>query len=426
MLTVLFSIFFALLICKVPIAFTMGISALLAIISQGMPLNTMITRMVVAVDSFPLMAIPFFILAGELMNAAQLTNQILNLAKAFVGHIKGGLAMVNIWASVLFAGLSGSATADTAALGSLEIPMMVKDGYSKEFSVAVTVASSTVGPIIPPSIMLVMYAVIANVSISRILIAGFIPGVLMALFMSFYVYYISGKRGYGSVGKFSVHNCFIALKDAIIPMMMPIIIMGGILSGIFTATEAGVIATVYALIIGLFVRRTIKIKELPKILLNAAGTTAVALLITAMASMFSWLLAWESFPEAVTSFMVGLTSSPMIIIFLIVGFLIFLGLFVEGIPVLIVFAPILVPVINEFGIDPIFFGVILVITILVGSLTPPVGSLLYLGSSIGGTSVMDTGKEVWPFVFMIVSVILLCIFIPQIVTFLPNLLMGVA
>ena len=426
MLTTLFTVFFICLLIKVPIAFTMGLSALVAVLSQGMPLTTLITRMFVAVDSFPLMAIPFFILAGELMNAAELTNQILNLAKAFVGHIKGGLAMVNIWASVFFAGLSGSATADTAALGSLEIPMMVKDGYSKEFSVAVTVASSTVGPIIPPSIMLVMYAVIANVSISRILIAGFIPGVLMALFMSFYVYYISGKRGYGSAGKFSIHNCIIAIKEAILPMMMPIIIMGGILSGIFTATEAGVVATVYALIVGLFVRRTIKFKDLPEILLRAAGTTSVALLITAMASMFSWLLAWESFPSTVTSFMVGLTSSPTVIIFLILGFLIFLGLFVEGIPVLIVFAPILVPVINEFGIDPIFFGVILVITILVGSLTPPVGSLLYLGSSIGGTSVMETGKEVWPFVFMIICVIILSIMVPQLVLFLPNLLMGAA
>ena len=426
MLTTLFTVFFICLLIKVPIAFTMGLSALIAVLSQAMPLPTLITRMFVAVDSFPLMAIPFFILAGELMNAAELTNQILNLAKAFVGHIKGGLAMVNIWASVFFAGLSGSATADTAALGSLEIPMMVKGGYSKEFSVAVTVASSTVGPIIPPSIMLVMYAVIANVSISRILIAGFIPGVLMALFMSFYVYYISGKRGYGADGKFSIHNCFVAIKEAILPMMMPLIIMGGILAGIFTATEAGVVATVYALIVGLFIRRTIKFKDLPGILLRAAGTTSVALLITAMASMFSWLLAWESFPETITAFMVGLTSSPTVIIFLILGFLILLGLFVEGIPVLIVFAPILVPVINEFGIDPIFFGVILVITILVGSLTPPVGSLLYLGSSIGGTSVMETGKEVWPFVFMIISVIILCIAVPQLVLFLPNLLMGAA
>ena len=421
MLKVLFVLFFALMICKIPIAFTMGIACVGAVLSADLPLNTMITRMFTSVDSFSLMAVPFFVLAGELMNETKLTDKILDFASALVGHIRGGLAMVNIAASVMFAGLSGSATADTAALGSLEIPMMVKDGYSKEFSVAVTVASSTIGPIIPPSVMLVMYAVIANVSISKILIAGLVPGLLMALAMGVFVYFISLKRGYGSAGKFSLRNVLKTLKGAVIPMMMPLIILGGILSGMFTATEAGVIACVYALVIGLFVNKTLKIKTLPHILLRVAKTTAVSMLIIAMASIFSWIMAWENFPATVAGVATQLTSNAEVIMLLIVAFLTVLGLFVEGIPVLIVFAPILVPIAQRYGIDLIAFGVILVQTVLVGSITPPVGSLLYLGSSIAGTSVTKSGKEVWPFVLSIGIVIILCIFVPELITFLPNL-----
>lgn len=426
MLTTLFVLFFVLLLIKVPVVFTMGLASLGTIISSDLPLNTMITRMFVAVDSFPLMAIPFFILTGELMNATNLTDKILLMARAFVGHIRGGLAMVNILSSVFFAGLSGSATADTAALGALEIPMMEKDGYSKEFGVAVTVASSTIGPIIPPSVMLVMYAVIANISISRILVAGLIPGVLMAVVMSILVYFISLKRGYGSVGKFSIKNCFVQTKKAAIPMMMPIIIMGGILSGMFTATEAGVVACVYALIIGFFVYRNLTLKDLPKILVNTASTTAVALMIIAMASMFSWLLAWESFPQTVATTLQSITGNATVVFLMIIAFIVFIGLFVEGIPVLIVFAPIFVPVITTYGISSIHFGVVLVMSVLVGSITPPVGTLLYLGCSIAGTTVSKVSKEVWPFVYIILTVIVLCIFLPQLITFLPDLLFGAA
>lgn len=422
MLIVLSSIFIVFLILGVPIAFTMGLACMGTVVYSQMPLNMLITRMFSSVDSFSLMAVPFFILAGELMNEADLTDRILNLARALVGFLRGGLAIVNILASVLFAGLSGSATADTAALGSLEIPMMVKDGYSKEFSVAVTVASSTIGPIIPPSVMLVMYAVIANVNISKILIAGFIPGILMALAMSIAAYFISLKRGYGTDGKFSLKNVAAAARHAAVPMMMPVIIMGGILSGIFTATEAGVVAVVYAFIIGIFVYKTIKIKDIPRILVKGAATTAVSLFIIAMASIFSWFLAWESFPETVVNIMQSLTSDGTVALCLVVLFLFVLGLFVEGIPVLIVFAPILVPAMEAYGVDTLYFGIILVLVVLVGSITPPVGSLLYLGASIAGTTVSKAGKEVWIFVAMIMSVIVLLMIFPQIVLFLPNLL----
>ena len=422
MLVILASIFIILLVLGMPIAFTMGIACLGTVVYSQMPLNMLITRMFSATDSFSLMAVPFFILAGELMNEADLTDRILNLARALVGFLRGGLAIVNILASVLFAGLSGSATADTAALGSLEIPMMVKDGYSKEFSVAVTVASSTIGPIIPPSVMLVMYAVIASVNITKILIAGIVPGILMALAMSVAVYFISLKRGYGTAGTFSLKNIGKAAKQAVIPMLMPIIIMGGILSGIFTATEAGVVAVVYAFIIGIFVYKTIKLKDIPRILVKGAATTAVSLFIIAMASIFSWFLAWESFPETVVNVMQALTSNGTVALCMVILFLFVLGLFVEGIPVLIVFAPILVPAMEAYGIDTLYFGIVLVLTVLVGSITPPVGSLLYLGSSIAKNTVSKAGKEVWIFVAMIMSVIGLLVIFPQIVLFLPDLL----
>ena len=423
MLPVLFSVFFILMILNVPIAYTMGISCLCALLSANLPINTIITRMFVAVDSFSLMAVPFFILSGELMNEGKLTDKLLEFASSLVGHLKGGLAMVNIAASVMFAGLSGSATADTAALGALEIPLMVKGGYSKQFSVAVTIASSTIGPIIPPSVMLVMYAVVANVSISKILVAGLIPGLLMALAQGVMVYIISMKRGYGSAGKFSFKKVIHTFKGAILPLMIPLIILGGILGGIFTATEAGVVACVYALFIGLVVNKTLKIKDLPAILLSAAKTSSISMMIIGMANIFSWIMAWESFPSTVASAVTSITSSSTMFMFLIIAFLIFLGLFIEGIPVLIVFAPILVPIARFYGIDLIAFGVILVITILVGSLTPPVGSLLYLGCSIANTKVSDTGKEVWPFVLAILAVIILCVVFPQIIIFLPNILL---
>ena len=422
MLIILASIFAVLLVLGLPIAFTMGIACIGAVIYSGMPMNMMITRMFSAADSFSLMAVPFFILAGELMNEADLTDRILNFARALVGFLRGGLAIVNILASVLFAGLSGSATADTAALGALEIPMMVKDGYSKEFSVAVTVASSTIGPIIPPSVMLVMYAVIANVNISKILVAGLVPGILMAFTMSIAVYFISLKRGYGTDGSFSLKNVMNAAKEAIVPMLMPLIIMGGILSGIFTATEAGVVAVVYAFIVGIFFYKTIKLKDIPRILVKGAATTAVSLFIIAMASIFSWFLAWESFPETVVRIMQGLTSNGTLALCLVILFLFVLGLFVEGIPVLIVFAPILVPAMEAYGVDTMYFGVVLVLTVLVGSITPPVGSLLYLGASIAQTTVSKAGKEVWIFVAMIMIVIALLVIFPQLVLFLPNLL----
>ena len=425
MLPILFGTFIVLVFLNTPVAFAMGIASLAAVWFGGdLPLNLLITRMFVAVDSFPLMAIPFFILAGELMNAGGITRRIVEFSRALVGHIRGGLAHVNIVASMFFSGISGSATADSSALGSMLIPVMEEDGYSSEFSVAVTATSSTIGPVIPPSIMMVLYGVVANESIAALFLAGILPGVTVGIGLMVTAYFISVRRGYGSTTKFSWSRLFKSLGKAVLPLMMPIIILGGVLSGIFTATEAGVVATVYALIVGLFVYKTIKIKDIPEIVVRAAITTTIALFVIATASVFGWLLAWEGFPQMIADGLLAVSQTPFVVELLIIAIILLLGLFVEGIPVLIIFAPIFVPVISALGIDLVQFGVVFVMAVLVGSVTPPVGILLYICCGIAGIPVSQASKMIWPFVATMVAVIILFVLFPGIVTFIPNLVLG--
>ncbi len=422
MLVALFLVFIILVGFNLPIAFAMLIASIIALLIGDIPFSMVATRLFVQVDSFPLMAIPFFIFAGEIMNSAGITKRIVEFAQSLVGHIRGGLAHVNILSSIFFAGISGSATADTSALGSMLIPIMRKDGYSPEFSVAVTAASSTIGPIIPPSIMMVMYGVIANESVAKLFIGGLIPGIIVGITQMFMAYRIAVKEGYGSVGEFSIKRVFQAFSKSILAIIMPLIILGGILSGVFTATEAGVIACVYAMIIGLFVYKKITVKELPKICFKSAKVTAQALFIVASASMFSWILAWTGFPQLILNLLLSISTNPTIILFLIIGFILCLGLFVEGTPVLIIFAPVFVPVVESLGISLVLFGVLFVMAVLVGSITPPVGVLLYLGCGIAGIPVSQASRIIWPFVLTIIFVIVFCIFVPNVITLLPDLI----
>lgn len=423
MLTILFISFLILVFIKTPVAFAMGIASMLAVWLKGdLPLNMLVTRMFVAVDSFPLMAIPFFIMAGEIMNKGGITTRIVDFSRALVGYIQGGLAHVNIVASMFFAGISGSATADSSALGSMLIPIMVEDGYSPEFSVVVTATSSTIGPVIPPSIMMVLYGVIANVSIASLFLGGIIPGISVGLALMAMSYYISAKRGYGAICAFSWTNLWESFKRALLALMMPVIILGGVLSGIFTATEAGVIATMYAIVVSLFVYKSIKLHDLPRIFIKSAVTTTICLFVIATASIFGWLLAWEGFPEMVLNLLLDISNSPQVVQILIIVFILFLGLFVEGIPVLIIFAPIFVPVMGHFGLDLVHFGVILVMAVLIGSVTPPVGILLYICCGIARIPVSQASKIIWPFVLMMVLVLFLCILFPPLITFIPKML----
>lgn len=425
MLTILFVTFFVLLLINMPIAFALGISAATTLLlDDTLPINSIVTRAFVGVDSFTLLAIPFFIIAGELMNACGITERIVAFARSLVGHIRGGLAHVSIVSSMFFAGISGSATADASALGSMIIPAMKKNGFDADYAVAVNASSSAIGPIIPPSIMMVIYGSIANVSIAQLFLGGFVPGLVMGLGLMGVAYYIAKKRNYPAPRRSELPPILSSLKEAAIALFMPIIILGGIFSGVFTATEAGVVAVAYAAFVGTFIYKTLSFKLVAELLVNASVTTAAAMFLIAMASSFAWLLAWAGFGSAVLNVLEGISSNPTIALLLIVLFILILGLFIEGIPILIIFTPVLLPVILGLGIDPVFFGVIMVMSVVIGSVTPPVGILTYISCSIGGITISQAIRGLVPFCAVLIVVLLLCAVFPAIIMTVPSLFGG--
>lgn len=423
MLVTLFLTFFVLLLINMPIAFALGIaSAVTLFFDDTLPLNSIVTRAFVGVDSFTLLAIPFFIIAGELMNACGITERIVAFARSLVGHIRGGLAHVSIVSSMFFSGISGSATADASALGSMMIPAMKKNGYDADYAVAVNASSSAMGPIIPPSIMMVIYGSIANVSIAQLFLGGFVPGLMVAIGLMLMAYYIARKRGYPAPPRSELPPVFQSLRGALWALAMPVIILGGIFSGIFTATEAGVIAVAYATLVGTFVYKTLTLKLVGELLVNAAVTTAAAMFLIAMATSFAWLLAWAGFGVAVLEVLGGISSNPTIALLMILGFILILGLFIEGIPILIIFTPVLLPVILGLGIDPVYFGVVLVMAVVIGSVTPPVGILTYICCSIAGITISQAFRGLVPFCAVLICVLLAVALFPSLIMTVPHLL----
>lgn len=421
MLGVIFAVFGILLAINMPVAFALGIAALAGLLYQGqLPLNTLVTRMFVGVDSFTLLAIPFFIAAGEIMNACGITKRIVEFSGTLVGHIRGGLAHVTIVSNMFFAGISGSATADASAIGSMMIPAMIEDGFDRDFSVAVNASACTMGPIIPPSILMVIYGSIANVSIASLFLGGFVPGVLIGLALMVIAYILSVRRNYAARPRATLRDVWRTFKAALLALIMPLIILGGILSGVFTPTEAGVVAVVYAIIIGCFVYKTITVWQLGDLLVSAAITTTICLFVIATASMFAWLLAWQGFGASVLTVLLQVSDNPRTVVFLVIGFILVLGLFFEGIPVLVIFAPILVPIMSRLHVDLVYFGVVLVIAILVGSVTPPVGILTYLCCSIARITVAQVFWIIWPFVGAMVAMLFLVMYFPWLILVVPS------
>ena len=415
--------FVVLMAVGVPIAFAMGVASFFAlIVGSTVPLTVVPQRIFVAIDSFPMMAIPLFILAGELMNGAGITARIVRFSSALVGHIRGGLAHVNILASMFFAGLSGSANADSASLGSMLIPAMVEDGYDADFSVAVTATSSTIGPIVPPSIMMIIYGSITGDSIGAMFLGGILPGILLGLALMVVAYKISVKRGYKAEKRVPLRGIVQAFVSSLVALIMPFIILGGILSGWFTATEAGVVAVVYGLCAGVAMKELTP-RKMYTIFTNAAITSAVTMFVLASAQILGWILARERFPQLVVGYLLSISDSPTIIFLMILAFLFVLGFFMDGSAAVIILVPVFVPIIQQYGYDPIHFAVVVIMMMVVGGVTPPVGVLLFICCGIARISLAKASRAVIPFVLAMITIILICALVPPLVTFIPSLLL---
>jgi tripartite ATP-independent transporter DctM subunit len=418
----------SLFILNVPIAFAMVLASLLYYATSGIvPPVVLPQRMVALVESFTLLAVPFFILTGSLMNASGITEKLVRLASALVGHITGGLGQVNVVVSTLFGGLSGSANADAASQAKVVVPAMIKRGYSPAYSAAITASSAIITALIPPSITLIIYAWLAEVSVGRLFLGGIGPGLLVAVSLMSVNYVISRQRGYELAGtrQFDWRELWEAFKGSLWALTIPVMVVGGIRFGVFTATEAGAAAAVYAFFVGRFIFRTLALKDLPAILADAARASAVVMLIIAAAAPFGWLLTYERLPQAAAGLLLSVSQDPLVVLLLINLGLLLLGCFMEGTALLIILVPLLAPAVQTLGIDPIHFGVVIGFNILVGALTPPVGVLLYMTCSVvKGVTISAISREIWPFALTAIACLLLLTFVPDIVLFLPNLLMG--
>lgn len=423
MLVTAFILFFVFLMLGVPIAFSLGLGSVVAIFMDDKISSMLVAqKLFSSINSFSLMAIPFFMLSGELMEAGGISKRLVNIAKAFVGHITGGIGMVDIGTSVLFAGVSGSAAADTAAVGSMLIPSMLKNGYPRGLAAVIQACAGSLGPIIPPSLTMIIYCSLTGLSIGECFMAGVIPGLIIGLGVAVVTYFYARRLGIKGDERVPYRERLTAIKDGILAIIMPLIIIGGIVSGIFTPTESGAIAVIYAMVIGMFVYKEFTYRELPRIFLKAASMTGMALLIVAGASIFSWLVAYEKFPKMIITFLTGLTDNKYVIMMLLVLFLLFVGMFIETLSATIICAPILMPVAAQYGIDPIQFALIMVITLVYAGVTPPVGGVLFITMGIAKAKMKEALTYLAPYLGIICIVILLLIFVPQISLLLPRLL----
>jgi len=407
-----------------PIAFAIGIAAMSYLLLTNNLANLIVIPQVMftSLDVFPFLAIPGFILAGELMTETKITNILVEFSKKLVGFFPGGLAHVNILASIFFAGISGSSLADAAALGPLEIPMMIKGGYSKEFSAAVTAASSVIGPIIPPSISIVIYALIAgNVSIGAMFLAGYLPGILLGIALMIYCYIYARIKNVGISEKANAKKIIHYLKTALVPLGMPIIIMGGILGGIFTATEASVAAVFYALIVGFFILKTLKMSDLPRIFYKAGITSSVASIMVAMAKGLAYFLTEQEVIQKISLTVMNYCSTKEIFLLSVVFIFLLTGCFFDVASGMIITVPILLPIAMEFGIDPIHFGIITTLGLSMSVITPPVGPGLFICSKLADVSFGILSKEIMPFIIIETIVLFTVVYWQNFVMFLPRL-----
>ncbi|MBY6052192.1 TRAP transporter large permease [Cytobacillus firmus] len=401
----------------VPIAFALLASAVMLMFAMGTFDSQIVAQNLInGANNFSLMAIPFFVLAGELMNAGGISKRIVDFSMALVGHIRGGLGFVAIIASILFAGLSGSAVADTAALGAILIPMMIAKGYNVNTSTGIICASGIIAPVIPPSIPMILFGVTAGVSITDLFMGGIIPGIMMGVGLMIGWFFMSRKDTSELPPRKSAKEIWKAIQDASFALMLPVIIIGGLRGGVFTPTEAAVVAAFYALFVGLFIYRELKLEELYQVLIASAKTTSVVMFVAAAAMVSAWLITVANVPAEIAGYMGSLVESPLILMLVIMIFLLLIGLVMDLTPAILIFTPVLLPLVKMAGIDPVYFGIVMVINLCIGLITPPVGTVLYVGCGISKISLVELTKGIWPFLVVHVIVLLLLILFPEIIT----------
>ncbi|TZE82775.1 TRAP transporter large permease [Calorimonas adulescens] len=415
---------FAFLLIGVPVSFSLLLTSFVLMLVLDLNTFQVIPQnMIVGTDNYALMAIPFFMMAGEIMTAGGLSKRIVDFANELVGYVRGGLGYATVISGMIFAGVSGTAVADTSAIGSILAPVMLKEGYDKEKSTALICAAGCIGPIIPPSYPMILYGVLAGVSIAKLFLGGFLPGIIAGLGIMSIWYFIVRKEGYQpkTTIKFSGKRLLKSFLGAIWALILPVIILGGIVSGVFTPTESGVIAVFYALFVCLFIYKELSIKDIPQILIKSARSTAVVIFVAATASSVAYMVTVGHVPQDLASFLLGITQNKYAILLLIDILLLAVGCVLDLTPAMLIFGPIFVPLVKSIGIDPLFFGIIMVIVLCIGLITPPVGTVLYVGCGLTKITMMNLAKALLPYILLYVALLFFLTLMPQLVLFIPNL-----
>lgn len=420
-LLVLLGSFIAFLCIGASVASAMIVSGVLSLLANGLPMTIMAERVLSGINSYTLLAVPFFIFAAVIMNRGGLTDRLLGVARCFVGHFRGGTAQVDVLASIFFAGMSGSATADAASQGRILIPHMRKEGYDASFAAGVNSASATIGAIIPPSITMVIFGSVTNISVGALFLAGIVPGLLVGIALMLVVSYIATRRGYPRQPYMPWRERFWPIVRALPALAAPFIILGGIFTGATTPTEAGVVACVYGLFLGFFVYRELSLKDIYPLLAETVEATAVPVYIIAAGSVFGFALTMSGFGFLVQDWLGGIVTGPISFLFIIIAIFMLVGLFVEGTAAMLIFVPVFMPLVQAYGINELQFAIIVIVTLLIGTITPPVGLQLFIAADIAKISVFKV--DIWPFVAIMLVVVLAIVFLPVLVTWVPSVLM---
>lgn len=413
------------LVIGVPVCFAIGLSGLLAIIlGSDVPAFMAVQQSVRGMNSFSLMAGPLFILAGEILGGAQLSKRILDFCRACISQLKGGLGMVSVLANMIFAGISGSGAATMSAVGSLTVPELKKAGYERSFIAALIAGSGSLGPIIPPSTNMIVFASLTGFSIGKLFMGGIIPGILIGICLMIMCYLYAKKHNVDNgTGSFSLRQVWLAFKKSFFALITPLIIIGGVISGIFTATEAGIVACLYGLVCGFFIYKTLKLKDLVGIFKRAASTSAMLMMLMGISSIYSYIFARENLAVVINEFMLSVSTNPTVVVLIIIGIMLVIGCFMETLAATAVILPIVYPIVISLGVDPLMFGVLFSIATVVGGLTPPVGLYLFISMNIAEANFKEAIRYTAPVVMIVLAVMLLILIFPPTATFIPNLLM---